>query len=449
MITERLMSLGSWSLKLSDRTPQRVLEQLALTLTSTSTGTTNGRWGTIAVTPAEVPGASQTDASTSTVAALAVLASSVYSGMLLKSDGLTISGEHVTAWLGQSSGVGAMTGALVSTPGTSCFNFLSYLVGPGGAPFALPQSLTVHTTNAWPAWIGGTLTFYGWNQLKGTHKDVLDAAANRVNSMSPTGTTWPNLWEWRVGHDMVVRGNTATAIYGDPGVLLTDAADVGSSQPVPGVGGGGYPVLGPTISPVTHAIGARIAQTVDISDMASRVWANIGIAGVETSTTTGGQGFAVDGQAIDRQIVASGSDSTLTDSTRRSNAERINRSAPRETLTVEIDGHTLPWVVPVGSQVWLSAQGWWTKPPVVASDEQMVPIDGGMMARRYRLVESTWPVVQGCGVYFLPNRSLPANPRGVIDLTPWVEFETGATRLTVGERPKPPSWAASKPTLMI
>lgn len=433
MITERLMSVGAWSIRLRPDTPRELVERLNLhldILPGASSARPGPSHGTLMITPAPIPGGSCP--TPLTVAAIAE--ASVYSGIYLGWEDGVMSGEHITGWLGQSSGVGERSEVLQGSPGWTASQTLAAITRLG-----LASSLAVDLATAWPSWIGATLTGFGWT-LDWNHKEVLDAVRNRVNSMAPAGTS--DLWEWRVAHNFRLIGTRRTAIYGDPGILVTDRYPVGKSQAVLAdyvtgkLGEKGWPSLG-YVSPVRHVIGATITPHVDTSGLTTRVDVNPTAAPIHATVSIPSAVTNRNGQPLNRQAYVSSNDATYTAAYNRAAYEALQARLPRETLTVEMAGCTLPWLAPVGCDLWLAADRIAQKAQF-GSDQVRVPIDGGMVAYRRRLIEAQWPVTEGCGVYFSPNPYLTTDSRLVYDLTPHVEFERSTTKLVIGDAPRTP-----------
>lgn len=95
----------------------------------------------------------------------------------------------------------------------------------------------------------------------------------------------------------------------------------------------------------------------------------------------------------------------------------------RHAISVEIDGDTVPRITPVGGSigVWAPEMGIVGNSPVSILGRWIRPVP-------LRVLSAEWPIRQGMGVYLQFHTPTPT----VIDLTPWVEFGEGSTRLGVG-----------------
>lgn len=186
MITERLMSAGSWSVDLDPETPRSVRALL---------DPETAGFQQLVVTDVPVDTEGLTDS--------AILDLARYSGLYRTMDGLTLSGASLSVLLQDEDGKGDVHG----TPGVSYTSAsLSTVVTAEATRVGLPTGT-----------IEG-LTGYTGSQNLITPLKVIEAACAALGA------------EWRVRPDMSVKAGTAAFLYGSTPTLLVLGDDEGGSE---------------------------------------------------------------------------------------------------------------------------------------------------------------------------------------------------------------------------
>ena len=121
-----------------------------------------------------------------------------------------------------------------------------------------------------------------------------------------------------------------------------------------------------------------------------------------------------------------GTGSTSTPAAMSAARARTERDAHNHAavLTVDVNSDAIPRIVPVGGTigVWEPEHGIVGATPVNAMGQWIRPVS-------LRVLGAEWPIRSTSGVYVFPH--MPNTPP--IDLTDWVEWGDGPTRLTVGK----------------
>ena len=181
------------------------------------------------------------------------------------------------------------------------------------------------------------------------------------------------------------------------------------------------------------AVDGRITFNEDLESWVSG-WNILGTGGIESATipspynlwtSVGGTSAPLDWRGHER-----GEDGDLWVGTAAALARnqavaqgQLRDHRHRHAITVEIDGDTVPRITPVGGSiaVWEPEMGIVGTTPVSILGRWIRPVP-------LRVLSAEWPIRQGMGVYLQFHTPTPT----VIDLTPWVEFGEGSTRLGVG-----------------
>lgn len=380
MITERLMSLGSWSLQLAEDTPRYVLDRLDVTVSG---------FGHIAITPNAVDAGAMSDAD--------MLSLSRYTGRYhSQPDEFTMSGAGMAACIADGDGKGpGYSGGLATASGL----FSEWVVA------LRPHSLAAGITAA----ISGTFAkFYPRTNLR----EPLDEVCAYFNA------------EWRITNDGKF----------DIGPVGTLFRSVPNSVVVRSDGGRDMNILG---------IAGELTAARDVKNYTRRVNYYTGTTGAPTVNSSDGgiadidvRYRAFDGTAIrmDR-FVEDFSNTPTTAGQGLADAEfRKTINAHRE-ITLSGTQYDIAQDVRVGDALYVydPSRG-------IRDVSNEVFYRGAVIYPQViRCVGYTWPVRKGMGVYFRRHvRVAGVWTAEWTDLTGYVRFESGETRVDIGSMPRKP-----------
>jgi hypothetical protein len=230
--------------------------------------------------------------------------------------------------------------------------------------------------------------------------------------------------EYRVNPDLTVDAAAAATLFVSPPVVVVTRRDEGPDGLLRGVEGGlvdqALTQLGPNIATKAVALAEGVGVAI-AKGTATRA--------ISLRTPTGGAPAIV-------TVLSAPSEESGNADTVASNF--LNLQGMRRRVTVSSSTHGLPRFVRPGDEVWLwdVVSGLFdTSNPVQFRGETIYPT-------LVRLLSYTWPIEQGYGVYVRPNAAAPT----WIDVTDWVEWETGSeTWWTVGDW-SPPSYGPTNRT---
>lgn len=379
-VTQTLMEIGDWSVRLRPDTPHRI-RQL---------GT---RWYQhLLVTRSWVP----TEAIDGNTAPL-------YRGVHLDfKSGDTIAGSGLEWYLGSASSDPAQTSgwgpeALGLWPGVNTVSSILNTIIP-------PTGLTWSRLTGVPSTVNGS-------GINGTPRTWLDIyVADKLNA------------EWRVRHDGTMQLYTAASAVADPVALISD--DPAGRDP-------GSPLVGWQIGGITPDLTVR--------DRRRRAVVRYNTSPLQSgaSAFVSGHPKGMDGSNFVITEWDSISDGDLTQANAAASGILDRTRDPARGLTIELSGDapvadlTDPDLL-CGSAVY-----------VYLPDLDIVDMGADPMPWRgrhvfpavTRVTEVSWPIVRGMGVY-LDNRHQSGAADALVDITDWVDWDTGSTRLTMGAMPR-------------
>lgn len=377
-VAEKLMNVGRWEVTLKPDTPRAVLDELDLRRSG---------FGHIVITSTRVNPNAISDAD--------MLALSRYTGIYRKQpDEFSLAGAGVNAWLGDEDGKGRSYGGLA--PSGSFASWVSALT---------PSFLKPGTTST----IAGT---FAKTFARGVFRTPLDEVCKFFGA------------EWVVGNDFRFSvGLPADLFRATPiAVVVRNEADGGRDPNVLGlVGDMGlerdvedwartvYYYTGTEASPTTSSANGGIAD----NDVPFRgpdgtfAWVDKVITDFGTTPTVSGPGLAA--------------------------AEFTKNRNARQEITLSTRAYDISQDVRVGDNLW-----------VYDPQRGIADINNDLLYRGQiihpeiiRCVGYTWPIRVGSGVYF--RRYVKEGGTWVvrwIDLTNYVDFEDGETRVEVGAKPR-------------
>lgn len=406
MITERLMAAGSWDVQLVEDTPRRLLEQISVERIG---------FAQLVVTSARLDPRQLGDSE--------MLGLSRYTGLYRAQEGdLRLSGPGLGILLGDEDGKGDIYEAARSVPNGWLTEWVNSL-----RPVALRPGTT------WSPGGSYTGSFFLVNA-----REAFETLAGEFNR--PV--------EWRVNPNLTfdVGDPTDPGMYGPPRTIILHGA---------GSGGRDLNLIG---------VQARSGITADLEDYTTKIiveyeiehdaatdnflyhdWETTGQSGpAVTSESWTERAFATaqtpDAQVpyarpaggpvvLDRLIQLDHDAGEDVDPQTQANMQLGRFNRPRREVTVDGGDYDIGHMSRVGSTVLLYA------PPVLMDMANPTHFRGRVTYPvAQRLVGMTWPLRRGMGVYLRHARTSPPT---WIDLTNFVDWDTGDVRLEVGELPRP------------
>ncbi len=419
-ITEVLSGAGSWNLKLRDDTPGQILDSLSQRFK-------NGRWATTIVTSARIDHAHLLPESQ-------LLGAALWSGILLGNpDPYSLSGVGNGGWLGIDS-MGPRDSWVLPFTGNDFATWLYLWV------WEFPAAGTLG--GSWPylAWNVGNVQ-NSWPSLAMSGNGFDDVITKTRRQLVDWFIDWWALqWGghfrlyWEVRPDRMFRCGEAFWLWGtSPAIALTEQVE-------------GRVMTGPDQPAL---IGARITPSVNMAETATGAM----IRGVHPGS--GGPYYA-----YDRSIVGALQPSpapvvkmwngtryvehttykdlgtTQPQPTHQNSAVAEYHKYPiRRSYSVEVDYPVAPHLCRPGHAVWLDILGRHWHSDLVESVSQLqgatvFPLKPPVASYLpYRVVETTWGVERGMGVYV--SRTNAGTP-DIIDISDWIENDSSPCRLTVG-----------------
>lgn len=376
MITERLMSPGTWSLKLRDDTPFSVTDAIA-------------RFDHIVILPTRptgsIDGFDDGDL-------LAAAVDGGYTGVITKQASPTsLAGHGLEWWAGTPKGYGvgtAGTQGLLTTAVTQTTATLSTWVTA-----LCPPSLTV-----------GTVTNTGLSTMTNTYQGLTRREA-LASVCSLLGA------EYRVNAD-------GTVDAADPDLLFTSTPTVvvtrrpGSTEPH-----------------ITGINGSTIVTAVDVDDFFSKaVVVPKGTGAAVTTTTVAGTAAGLDllGNTVHVERYIDAPDVPTTLATALGNAALAKYNAERRDLTLRSATYNITRDVRPGDTVWVFDQ----LAGLTDAANQVVYRGDVLTPLALRVTGLTWPVQHGMGVYC--RHTTGAGTATWLDLSDYVAWDTGEVTWEVG-----------------
>lgn len=366
-VTEVLRGLGSWSLKLSEATPKRILRKMDF-------------FGHIAINTGRVEAEKVGDA---------LLRSSRYVGVYrAKKDkaGRNIAGVGMAFWLGDHEDKGDVIESLITFNNTDFDDAIRSLLpnnGVGGA-------VTEGTLSTSPTPYSGTFQY-------GTRRKAIDYICQTKGA------------DWRVNGDGTLDAGLESELFR----VIPRAALIrrrsGRDMFVQGFNG-------------------SIETSQDVEDYSTRtlLLANGQEASTVTATADISPGLNpfrdLRGNPVKLTRVISESDTDTANAQARAQLQLNRFSGSRDSIGCSTNDYDLKGTVVVGDYMWVfdpDAGVQDTANELNFMGEVLYPV-------KLRLVQMDWPVIAGMSVAFRTGNG------EWIDLTDYIEWETGASNLTVG-----------------
>lgn len=415
-VTERVMAAGSWDVTLNRDTPRRVLELIDIEVAG---------FAQLVVLPARLDPRQHSDAT--------MLARARWSGIYRAQEGTKLSGAGAAILLGDEDGKGDVFETVRGTANGWLSQWVTALrpialyagttYSPGGsydrdfhlvnAKQALEDVCTAFDVE-WrvnPALtfdVGGVDSLYGATPKVIILQDAGDGGRDVFLTGLRGGSRWARDLEdytTKIVYVTQVTTTTDTEVVTEEGSpTYTWDADLGSDV-VTDIGGS-------TTDTITESTTETVITTAATAE-----------EDIPFSRPTGGP------VVLDRLIEASedtGSTPQAMADTQLGRFDQVRRQ-----LIVDGGTYDLGHLAPVGSHVYLYA------PPVVMDTTNPVVFRGRTCYPiKTRVLGCTWPITRGHGVYLRQHKSGAGQ---WIDLTDFVEFETGDVTLEVGSVPRPSS----------
>lgn len=315
----------------------------------------------------------------------AVLAAAKYTGRITKRPSRTsLEFDGLESWL--DTYLDADTSRVAGTPSQWLGDLLANDLTAG----TVNASGTSNVTRSFPAHIT-------------TRREALDVVAGLGG------------WEWRVQPDFTIDAATKTNLFQSPPQVVVTRKSEGPDGTYRGVRGG------------------MLDQSIDVSNLATKAVAlaqGEGTAIAKGTATTSRSLRAPKGSAASFVTVFSApSEESANANTAAQNF--LNLQGARFDISVNSTTHDIPSFVRPGDEVYLYdlAAG-------IVDTSNQIPFRGEtIFPAKVRCLELTWPIEEGCGVYIRSNAASPT----WIDVTPWVEWESGDSWWKVGDW-SPPSY---------
>jgi|GEM_PF-6368211 len=386
-VSERVMAAGSWSLKLRADTPQWVLDLLDLS---------TGMFGQLIITPGDVEGITS-------AAELRKISS--YVGVLRTRPGvLEFAGASALVLLGDEDGKGPVK----STASSVTAQQLPYWVGQYTPGNGIVAGTTYGTTATWSGPVPSQITYRAAMDMAvagcgGEFRLSVDSSGNLAIDSGAVDS----LYGATPASIVVARdGNRELGIIGLKTVdaaWSSDGEDYTTSVNVIARGDGGATVSTATAGSVPYYAPGGAATVV-----MTRV--------VDSSGTT-----AADAAAVATQQLA-----------------LFNKLHEGYQLRVESSGVVGFTGGPSGVTTTAVRCGDWIY--VYAPDRNILDVANQvvyrgevMFPKRLRIMGISWPIMRGCGVYFVS----PDAAQTLTRLSDWVEWESGDTTFVVGSQERP------------
>ena len=405
-VSEELGGSGSGTIRLRPDTPGYIRDRLSLSPTAAmprvgfgSIFVTDGHRG-----PAPSFGAAR--------------AGALWWGVLREraSNGLELSGPGPSFWLGDEDGKWR-----ISPPaGVPPFPYFVGYVPPGNANELLAG--TPGTPAFWASGVANSALFsvgtvgaapaiahFGyWGRLdQESPRRLLQLAADAFG------------FEWRVRPTGVLDMATPTEIYGAttrlvvgpdlwPGAMPSESLTCAS----------GNVVFSESLAEWVSRWNARTDPPSGNSFTSTRADPYGHWVSIIAATPLGWGGYS----EVSASTGAGASSSPAVMGTARARAERDAHNYAA-VLTVDVNSDAIPRIVPVGGTI-----GVWEPDHLIVGTTPVNAMGQWIRPVSLRVLGAEWPIREGCGVYVFPHA--PNTPP--IDLTDWVEWGSGPTRLTVG-----------------
>ena len=315
------------------------------------------------------------------------LAGAAYTGRITKRPSrLSVEVEGILAWLNTSH-----TAAINRTSGTPS-QWIGDLAANGLTAGTVTNTGATSVTRNFPAYVA-------------SRREMLDAVAAAGS------------WEYRVRPDFKIDAAIPTTLFAshtNPTLVVTRKEE-GPSGRFRGVEGGlldqglDDSQLRTRVTVLAEGGGSTIAVGQATQTLALKTW--------DGSTPTLAE-------VVSSPVTPSASAAAIAQAT-------LNLRGARRQVTVSSRTFALHRFARPGDYVWLYDPASGLVDPTNQIDYRGETIGPA----KVRLLSWTWPIEAGLGVYLLLNGATPR----LVDVTPWIQWETGDTMWTVGDW-NPPSY---------
>ena len=393
-VYQALMADGDWSIRLKPETPLYIREAMATPFAH------------VVVTSAPVDPTAFSDAD--------ILANSRYVGVCLRpGPALEVSGRGLSWWLGDDSGTGSSINFVPITLNTNIPNTAASTILNGGSSQPLVLSGSSPGSGAYSATISQE---YQWF----TKRQLLDSVIREFFNQ-----------EWKINNDFTVSVGTAAQLYTTVPAIITPKTT--------GYESGRYGISGQT------------KANIDYEDFANVVWAlsKEGV-GQASYAPAGGIVSFYDGRGMfvwrDRFVDVPES----AEGQRNQYALNLvgQYAQGRFDYNLQTSRYDISGKVQMGGNVYVydPVNGFYNRNASTGAIDYSDPVRWRgeiIYPKSVRVVGMRWPIEEGMGVLW---RNRNASGVSYIDLTPYVETESGSATLEVGgvERPiEAPNYASS------
>lgn len=372
MITEKLMSAGSWSIRLKPSTPASVRTELDVS---------SRAFSLIAITPARL-----NTGNLSNLTAANVRSAARYVGVYRsRPDEFTIEGASLAVFLGDEDKKGSIaTTALTRSAGTLDNWFTDIFTG---TPNGFSKGTITNT--------GSTHT---GSYIYVDRRSVMQTACEACNA------------EWRINNDLTVDAAAAATLWTwTPAVMASRTSD-GRDLSVVGI---------KTV---------ELDQATDCEDYSTAVGViarGDGGASYSAQTAASIPYYHPGGSALDMTRVIDTSAVSRTDAASMATQQLARFSSMRRAVALNVDEPDLRRLLAPGDRIYVFDP----ETPGLFDTANQVQFRGRItFPIVVRVLGYQWPVRQGLGVYLLTSESSSR----VIDLTDWYVAEEGTSRLEIG-----------------
>lgn len=376
------MAPGRWNVNLQADTPVSLTDQLNL---ATSVGFASAIFTAAPLDPTMFDSAD-------------LLTLSVYTGIYrAQEERLKLDGPHATAWLADEDGKGDLIEAGLFSVGSPLSNWVTGLTTP---------ALSVGTITD----PGGSLGWnYSWTNDKANNpRAAMDAVCDWFTAVA--GSTDDPV-EWEVSEQLEVNAGLVSAVYGTTPSAIFTADDDGREH-----------------AELT-SFPASMTLREDLEDYTDRVLAS------DTSATLADYPASAwgstpynDPQGADLHMarVVSGVEPSWSSLTSVAQGQYSRFKKVRQKIDASLSGFCPIADIRCGSYVWA-----WDPFENIYDTANEITFRGEVIRPlKLRVKEINQPLQAGMGVYI---RYYDGSAWQVIDLTPWVEYESGETRVTIGD----------------
>jgi hypothetical protein len=368
-VTERVMALGSWSLRLSPDCPYDIRAGVV-------------PFSSIIILPQWLPAGGLSDTQ--------MMASARYHGVVRRpGPQFEIGGTGLALYLGDEEGKGAVWATAQTGVGFSLASWVSGIITTAVNGWVPPLFVGTVTAPGSPATITTTAP-RGWSR-----RATLDSICNLFGV------------EWRVNSNKTLDVAHPDTLYG--ATASTVIARNYEGRDVTGLTG----------------LRGQLGVSVDYEDWATRV----DVLGRSGWGSSGGASATIrdaDGQLITWIRPVESPETILGNEATLAASLLSLYSGVTRTVTLAADEYDVEGLVQVGARVAVYDPELGlldSSNPVHFGGQQIYPVS-------LRLYGATWPVRQGMGVYCRVHGA--SAPAVYTDLTPWIVWESGSATLEVG-----------------